>query len=949
MDEEEVLRIELAQHVEDEPRPRLHLPSRALGARELLEDEPRDARDVAELPPREFAEVHRLEEVGGERLLREEPGREELLEGKRLGRDELDPVVVDRDREGRRPRAREPEREQHREPLMDEPPLEGVDEEMIAILGRAALDERLAGRGQRREPHLLLEDGPHERHLGAVEHAAPRPVERAPHRRRQRRRQREPRAVPARRRGGALRAADERRHVADAHELDDIAREEEGVARMKPRDERLLDRTEPPPADERHRDGRVCGDGADVEPVDLSGARAREPDGDDAVGIDLLAHAVVLLVARERAAARPREVEAPVEVGARERRERRRPPHLVEEFVRTEPATRRAGDDMLDEAVERRAPAVPLLDLARPDRIPRGGDLDELERVRRHAQHLAARARTVSGSPRALDEPRDPLRRTDLDHPLDRREVDAEIETRGRDDDADPPFLHAGLDALAVLALERAMVDRERVAPRGPLPAERREPPLGLRARVGEDEGRPRRVEPLDERIEHGQAEMPRPGETLDRIGKESGDRDLARDLRMDDRRRRTGAAEDPRRVVHVPERRRQAPCAHRGREPAQPRERELDLHAPLRRHEFVPLVDDDRANPGEQLRRPRIRQEKRERLGRRHEDVRQALALPRPFGRRRVARPRPDRDREPARLDRLAQRKLDVARERPERRQVDDREPVRRPRHEIGERPEVRRIGLAAPGRHMDEPALAAREALPALALEGVRRPPARGEPALGRPTLARQTLARQTLGGLLARLAPATASRTIGRPSRRARAIEIRITRRTHAHARRHADAPSGPLPRRAGRIRIAIGDALHEGAAIGFAPTARMGSRLRSSSHAEPMLDESRRTEIRRRGGEGSQAIPRGARVRLERDLRSPHEGAATSAPPDPCAPARRERRAPSVTARPQVHPAAPRPSPDLPNRAGPPHPTRSTARRTASAGRWRRRPRASSERW
>ena len=47
-------------------------------------------------------------------------------------------------------------------------------------------------------------------------------------------------------------------------------------------------------------------------------------------------------------------------------------------------------------------------------------------------------------------------------------------------------------------------------------------------------------------------------------------------------------------RFVEIADRRRQPPRAQRRLEAAQPRERELDLHAALRPHQLVPFVDDD-------------------------------------------------------------------------------------------------------------------------------------------------------------------------------------------------------------------------------------------------------------------------------------------------------------------------------------------------------------------
>ena len=60
--------------------------------------------------------------------------------------------------------------------------------------------------------------------------------------------------------------------------------------------------------------------------------------------------------------------------------------------------------------------------------IARGGNFDELQRVRRRARDATRRAGTVSASPRPLQESRDAFRAPDLQHAVDRREIHAQIE-----------------------------------------------------------------------------------------------------------------------------------------------------------------------------------------------------------------------------------------------------------------------------------------------------------------------------------------------------------------------------------------------------------------------------------------------------------------------------------------------------------------------------------------
>ena len=104
-------------------------------------------------------------------------------------------------------------------------------------------------------------------------------------------------------------------------------------------------------------------------------------------------------------------------------------------------------------------------------------------------------------------------------------------------------------------------------------------------------------------------------------------------------------------RLVQVAQRGRQAPH-HQLRVPqAQPRQRQLHLHAALVADELVPFVDDDHLQRGEVVARAFARQQQRQRFRRGHQRRGQPPVLPRALGRRacrRCASPRataaPDR-----------------------------------------------------------------------------------------------------------------------------------------------------------------------------------------------------------------------------------------------------------------------------------------------------------------
>ena len=78
------------------------------------------------------------------------------------GDSEPEAVVVDRDAERARRRARQPVAEQRREAEVREPAFERIEEEVVAVARRDALDQPLALVGQRRPAPLQLEQRPHE-------------------------------------------------------------------------------------------------------------------------------------------------------------------------------------------------------------------------------------------------------------------------------------------------------------------------------------------------------------------------------------------------------------------------------------------------------------------------------------------------------------------------------------------------------------------------------------------------------------------------------------------------------------------------------------------------------------------------------------------------------------------------------------------------------------------
>ena len=180
--------------------------------------------------------------------------------------------------------------------------------------------------------------------------------------------------------------------------------------------------------DQPHLQQRRLDDGADVHAVLPRDALAAHMHAALAVAEQL----APALVGRQRVAAVLDEAQHVVEILARQRRIGRGAPHL--------------GEDVI--GVERRGAGQPSRCCASTSSPPgRGGSpsssraatpsdrrlaFQHLEAVGRHQDGAARLVHPVVGAADALQQPRDALRRADLDHLIDPAPVDAEIERRGR-------------------------------------------------------------------------------------------------------------------------------------------------------------------------------------------------------------------------------------------------------------------------------------------------------------------------------------------------------------------------------------------------------------------------------------------------------------------------------------------------------------------------------------
>ena len=278
----------------------------------------------------------------------------------------------------------------------------------------------------------------------------------------------------------------------------------------------------------------------------------------------------------------------------------------------------------------------------------------------------------------------------------------------------------------------------------------RLKPDLTLRARVGEDDRRVRCLDPFDHLRKQLGVEMAGPRKALHFLRNERLDHDLLRD---DAAYQNTGVRHTERvtpeqclaRDIEVAKRCRQAPRAHRRADRAQPCQRELHLHAALRRHQLVPLVDDHTLQALEQRLLILATQQQLERLRRRDQRARQAFALRLAHLLGGVSGARFDCPRNAQRLDRCTQCLLGVGGQRAQRCDPQHLQRSVRIALLLRRRVAIRRaprlqwadpggVCLASAGRGMNQTRRAARIGAPHLPLKRERLPSILREPLLQR-----------------------------------------------------------------------------------------------------------------------------------------------------------------------------------------------------------------------
>ena len=407
------------------------------------------------------------------------------------------------------------------QPHVHLPPGERVQKQVPAFAALQRFGQQHARRGQLRPALLQRQQRRHGLHLGPVDVAGVKRRQLAHHGIGQRVRQRHARAVPARQRGAAgRRAAHVGGHLLDADQRQQAAGKHEHVAGFQPRHEALFHRAELAAAQVLHGHRRIAHDGADVGAV----AARQALIGHAPHAVVARRHALKVGVGGQRGPALAHKVEAPLPVLGRQVGIGRGAPHLGDQRIGHKTAAQRHRHQVLHQHIQRLARAVARFNLAGLHGGAGGGGLDQFQAVRGHHRDARRAPGRVAGSAGALQQPRHAARRADLQHALHWQKVHAQIQAAGGHHGFQAPLFQTQLHPFAHALVERAVVQRHHAGKVGPRLDQRLIPALGLRARVGEDQGRATALDRLDHLRQHLQAHVPGPGKALGARGQQGVD-----------------------------------------------------------------------------------------------------------------------------------------------------------------------------------------------------------------------------------------------------------------------------------------------------------------------------------------------------------------------------------------------------------------------------------------
>ncbi len=347
---------------------------------------------------------------------------------------------------------------------MHQPSLEWKEEEMVALAGLDLLDEKLVRRRNVRPLSLDLEYRSKRFHFRAAIRCACCLTESGSDRSSQLAREWQATSHPSRnctlRVRGAAYPGD---HVPHANELQRRPGKNETIALAQTRDERFLDCSKPGAAQVLHCDMCVAYDRSDRHAVATGDRAILDAPHSIGAGNNLR----ILRIALESRTAIADEAECPPPLIVGKITERFRLADLVKHLRRNESLTRGNRDEMLRKHIERARDRITGFDCTCLHAITRSSDLDQLERMSRNARDPALRTGTMATSSSALQKPRDSLWASYLQHAVDRRKIDAKVETRSRHDAPKTRGTQSLFDPFPSLAVEGSVMKGNRSGPVG--------------------------------------------------------------------------------------------------------------------------------------------------------------------------------------------------------------------------------------------------------------------------------------------------------------------------------------------------------------------------------------------------------------------------------------------------------------------------------------------------
>ena len=324
--------------------------------------------------------------------------------------------------------------------------------------------------------------------------------------------QRQTSTVPARHgRAFTCRPAHPGRHLMDAHQRQKPPAKQETVAGLEARHKAFLHRADLRATYILHRHAGIAHDGADVHAV-----ASRQPGIRHAPNALLVRHGTpVVRVHRQRRAALRDEGQAPFPVLARQLCIGGRAAHLVIQVIRHKTATQGNRDQVLHQHIQRLFGRTARLDMASRNRCTDGSALHHLDAVGGHQRDPGWPARRMAGAAGALEQPRHAFGRTDLQYPLDRQKINAQVQAGRADHRLELAAFQAQLHPFAHCPVKRAVVQRNHARPVGPGLEHRLVPDLGLRPGVGEDQGSAAFFDFRNHLRQHAQTQVAGPGKAL--------------------------------------------------------------------------------------------------------------------------------------------------------------------------------------------------------------------------------------------------------------------------------------------------------------------------------------------------------------------------------------------------------------------------------------------------